>query len=105
MKKGNILLHGIGKILFCMIGSVLIIGEMIVIGNVISKISIFDVFFLSWSMLIVAFVIFLLGTVVLILFRTSNFTYNHRYYSEIENKFKLTFYTQNISIQILAKQV
>ena len=33
MKKGNILLHGIGKILFCMIGSVLIIGEMIVIGN------------------------------------------------------------------------
>lgn len=67
MKKGNILLHGIGKILFCMIGSVSIIGEMIVIGNVISKISIFDVFFLSWSMLIVAFVIFLLGTVVLIL--------------------------------------
>ena len=45
MKKGNTLLHGIGKILFCMIGSVLIIGEMIVIGNVISKISIFDVFF------------------------------------------------------------
>ena len=45
MKKGNILLHGIDKILFCMIGSVLIIGEMIVIGNVISKISIFDVFF------------------------------------------------------------
>ena len=42
MKKGNILLHGIGKILFCMIGSVLIIGEMIVIGNVISKISIFE---------------------------------------------------------------
>ena len=50
-----------------MIGSVSIIGEMIVIGNVISKISIFDGFFLSWSMLIVAFVIFLLGTVVLIL--------------------------------------
>ena len=45
MKKGNILLHGIGKILLCMIGSVSIIGEMIVIGNVISKISIFDVFF------------------------------------------------------------
>ena len=45
MKKGNILLHGIGKILFCMIGSVSIIGEMIVIGNVISKISVFDVFF------------------------------------------------------------
>ena len=67
MKKGNILLHGIGKILFCMIGSVSIIGEMIVIGNVISKISIFDGFFLFWSMLIVAFVIFLLGTVMLIL--------------------------------------
>jgi hypothetical protein len=45
MKKGNILLHGIGKILFCMIESVPIIGEMIVIGNIISKISIFDGFF------------------------------------------------------------
>lgn len=34
MKKGNILLHGIGNILFCMIVSVSIIGEMIVIGNI-----------------------------------------------------------------------
>lgn len=65
MKKGNILLHGIGKILFCMIESVPIIGEMIVIGNIISKISIFDGFFLFWSMFIVAFVIFFVGTVVL----------------------------------------
>lgn len=87
-----------------MIGSVLIIGEMIVIGNVISKISIFDVF----SVLVNAYsciCYFSLRDCSVNSFRTSNFTYNHRYYSEIENKFKLTFYTQNISIQILAKQV
>ena len=85
MKKGNILLHGIGKILFCMIGSVSIIGEMLFLKS--QYLMFFSVLVNAYSCICY----FSLRDCSVNSFRTSNFTYNHRYYSEIENKFKLTF--------------